>query len=165
MSGGSEDWTEWLDQHGATLLLFARQWITNRNDAEDVVQEAFVRFWRRRSDVSEPLGYLYASVKHCALDRLRQRKRQTCREEFVARAENESLFSHPSEQAELVNEIEDALRHLPELQREVLVLKTWGGLTFPQIAAALQISASTAASRYRYALDKLRETLMKESIR
>jgi RNA polymerase sigma-70 factor (ECF subfamily) len=58
--------------------------------------------------------------------------------------------------------VEAALAHLPEDQRTVLVLKVWGGLTFPQIADALSIPANTAASRYRYALDKLR-TLLAEA--
>jgi len=165
MSGGSDDWTDWLDRHGAVLLLFARQWISNRSDAEDIVQDAFVRFWRRRDEVAEPLSYLYASVKHCALDRQRHQRRQSQREEATARAECESLFSHAAEQAERENAIEEALCELPEFQREVLVLKIWGELTFPQIGEALQISVNTAASRYRYALEKLRESLVKESIR
>jgi RNA polymerase sigma-70 factor (ECF subfamily) len=46
----------------------------------------------------------------------------------------------------------------------VLVMKVWGGLTFPQIADALGIPADTAASRFRYALSKLRERLAEESI-
>jgi RNA polymerase sigma-70 factor (ECF subfamily) len=58
--------------------------------------------------------------------------------------------------------IESALGQLPVAQREVLVMKVWGGLTFPQIAAALDVPADTAASRYRYALAKLREQLAEE---
>ena len=60
--------------------------------------------------------------------------------------------------------IEAALRSLPEVQATVLVMKIWGGLTFPQIASVLNIPANTAASRYRYALDKLREQLALESV-
>ena len=163
MSDGSKQWTDWLDQHGSGLLLFARQWISSHVDAEDIVQEAFVRFWRRRQGVAEPLGFLYACVKHCALDRHRQRKRQSRREAAAARSESESFFCSRPEHDERGIAIETALRGLPEDQREVLVLKIWGGLTFPQIAGALQISANTAASRYRYALAGLREPLMKES--
>ena len=58
--------------------------------------------------------------------------------------------------------IEAALGRLPVAQREVLVMKIWGGLTFPQIAAALDIPPDTAASRYRYALAKLREELAEQ---
>lgn len=48
---------------------------------------------------------------------------------------------------------------MPEEQRAVVHLKLWGELTFEQIAAALEIPPNTAASRYRYALDKLRGRL------
>ena len=52
-----------------------------------------------------------------------------------------------------------ALLDLPPDQRAVVSLKLWHGLTFQDIADALDISLNTAASRYRYALDKLRERL------
>ena len=48
---------------------------------------------------------------------------------------------------------------LPVAQREVVVLHVWGGLTFSEIADTLSISSNTVASRYRYALGKLREVL------
>jgi RNA polymerase sigma-70 factor (ECF subfamily) len=164
MQGGSDQWTDWLDEHGPALVLFARQWVSNQADAEDVVQDAFVRFWRARDRVAEPAGYLYACVKHSALDRQRQRRRQSRREAAVARSETETLFAVPHEDAERGAAVSAAMCHLPEEQREVLVMKIWGGLSFPQIAEALRIPANTAASRYRYALIRLREELVVESI-
>jgi RNA polymerase sigma-70 factor (ECF subfamily) len=165
MAGERDSWSVWLDQNGAALVLFARQWVPNRADAEDVVQEAFIRFWRSRDRVAEPIAYLYASVKHCALDWHRGRNRQSRREEVVARPEAESLFAGSTEQEERRAAIDAKLRELPESQREVLVLTIWGGLSFPQIAKVLQISVNTAASRYRYALARLREQLAEEAIR
>src|SRR5262245_27206618 len=159
MGDGRDDWQAWLDRHGAAMLLFARQFVPGRADAEDVVQEAFVRFWRSRERIGEPAAYLFACVKRCALDWQRGRRRQLRREERVARPEAESLFTHSVEQDERRAAIETALRELPEEQAEVLVMKIWGGLTFPQIAEALDMSPNTAASRYRYALAKLREAL------
>jgi RNA polymerase sigma-70 factor (ECF subfamily) len=55
--------------------------------------------------------------------------------------------------------IETAMESLPEEQRSVLHLKLWEDLTFSQIGETLEISPQTAASRYRYALDKLRDLL------
>jgi RNA polymerase sigma-70 factor (ECF subfamily) len=55
--------------------------------------------------------------------------------------------------------LEQALRALPAEQREVISLKVDGGLTFAEIAALLGVSANTAASRYRYALEKMRAAL------
>ena len=159
------DHARWLSQQAPRLILFARQWVPNRADAEDIVQEAFIRFWRSRERVAEPIPYIYASVKHCALDWLRGRNRQMKREVLVARPEAETLFAGPAEQEERRAAIEAKLCELPEAQREVLVLMIWGGLSFPQIAKTLQISANTAASRYRYALAKLREQLQEESVR
>jgi RNA polymerase sigma-70 factor (ECF subfamily) len=82
----------------------------------------------------------------------------------VARPESEPLFAGPLEHDERRALVQSALGHLPQEQREVLVMKIWGGLSFPQIAEALQLSANTAASRYRYALAKLREQLAEEAI-
>src|SRR5262249_7603592 len=129
----------------------------------DAVQEAFVRFWGSRHRASDPTAYLYACVKHCALDWQRKRHRQSRRELVVARAGGESLFARGLAQDERRAAIDAAVRTIPETQREVLVMKIWGGLTFPQIALTLGISANTAASRYRYALAKLREQLAVES--
>jgi RNA polymerase sigma-70 factor, ECF subfamily len=163
-AGGSEEWTGWLDRHGAALVLFARQWVPGRADAEDVVQDAFVRFWRSRHRVSEPLGYLYACVRRGALDWRRARVRRSRREAAAARPEAESLFADPLEQNERQTAVESALRSLSEEQREVLVMKIWGGLSFPEIAAAAGIPTNTAASRYRYALARLHTLLAEEPI-
>jgi RNA polymerase sigma-70 factor (ECF subfamily) len=162
MTDGSGTWKAWLDRHGPAMLLLARQWAASPSDAEDIVQEAFIRFWRSRDRVAEPAGYLFACVKHAALDAQRSRRRQLRREETSARPEAEPLFSTPVEQDERRAAIEAALRSLPENQAEVLVLRIWGELTFSQIAAALSISENTAASRYRYALARLREQLAEE---
>lgn len=164
MTGDSDHWEDWLDQHGAALVLFAAQWVPSRADAEDVVQEAFVRFWRSRRQVSEPTAYLYACVKNCALDWIRTRKRQSRREESVARREGEQFFEVALENNERRTAIQAALLALPETQREVLVMKIWAGLSFAQIATALEVSADTAASRYRYALAKLHKELAEEAI-
>lgn len=161
----NDPWTAWFDEHGPALVLLARTYVGSRADAEDVVQDAFVRCWRARERVDEPVAYLFAAVKSCALDWRRSRTRRDHRETTAARPEAEARFVVPAEQDERRAAIETALTTLPESQAEVLVMKIWGGLTFPQIAAALGTSPNTAASRYRYALGHLREQLAEESLR
>jgi RNA polymerase sigma-70 factor (ECF subfamily) len=165
MADDSDDWRDWFDAHGAALVLLARQIVADRAEAEDVVQEAFIRFWRSRASVADPVAYLFACVKHCALDWQRSRRRQGRRDQQAARPEMQPMFIGSVEQHERRAAIEDALRELPAEQAEVLVLKIWGELTFPQIAEALDIPPNTAASRYRYAIAKLRESLAEEPIR
>lgn len=160
MTGGN-DWTAWLDAHGPALVLFARQRVPGRADAEDVVQEAFLRFWRSRQRAVDPAAYLFACVKRCALEWLRGESRRSRREEAAAREErtDPTLLVGPVEHEERRAAVEAALGQLSEDQREVVVLKIWGELTFPQIAAALEVPVNTAASRYRYALARLRAQL------
>ena len=167
MDNLADDWSDWLSANGPALVLFARQWVPDRASAEDIVQEAFCRFWRARHNAADRTAYLYASVRRCALEWLRSRSRRMRRETAFARPEVDSaspLLTSAVEQDERRSAIELALRQLSEDQRETLVLKIWGGLTFPQIAAALEIPANTAASRYRYALAKLREQLSEEVV-
>ena len=150
------------------MLLLARQVVPRRADAEDVVQEAFVRFWANRRRADDPVAYLFAYVRSAALDWWRGGLRRLRREEVAARPEapgtNAPMFAVDLEREERRAAVEAALAKLPEPQREVLVMKVWAKLTFPQIAAALEISPDTAASRYRYALAKLREQLAEELI-
>jgi RNA polymerase sigma-70 factor (ECF subfamily) len=161
MLGGPD---QWLDRHAPALLLFARGWVSGHADAEDVVQEAFVRFWRSRTRVADPVAYLYACVKRCALEWNRAGARRARREEASARGEAEPIFDDVLEQQERRVAIEAALANLPEKQREVLVMRIWGDLSFPQIAEALDIPTETATSRYRYALAKLHEAFAEEPI-
>ena len=63
------------------------------------------------------------------------------------------------EQREHCEAIEAAIERLPQAQREVVVLKIWGDLTFAQIAQSLDESINTIASRYRYALEALRRQI------
>ena len=154
-----------LNGHSAALILFARQWVPSHADAEDAVQEAFVRFWRSRDRVLEPTAYLYACVKRCALEFRRSHQRRLRREVATARPEAEPLFVSPAEQLDRMLEIQSVLVNLPEVQREVLVMKIWGALSFREIGEALGIPEQTAASRYRYALTKLHEALAEEPVR
>jgi RNA polymerase sigma-70 factor (ECF subfamily) len=162
MASGSDEWKDWLEQHGRALVLFARQWVSSRADAEDVVQEAFIRFWRSRQRVSDPTAYLYACVKHCALDTERSRNRRVKREEATARPEAEEWFVGGWEQNERRRAMKAALQNLPENQCEAVVMRIWGGLSFVQIGTALGISPDTAATRYRYAMARLRAELSGE---
>jgi RNA polymerase sigma-70 factor (ECF subfamily) len=139
-------------------VLFARQWARSAADAEDIVQEAFVRFWRKQHDVSNR-GLLYATVRSIALDFLRRdsrrAKRETVAMQDVDQTVKPAFEIETDEQPALVA----ALDLLPAEQREVLTLKIWNELTFAEIASALGISQNTAASRYRYALAALKKNL------
>jgi RNA polymerase sigma-70 factor (ECF subfamily) len=151
-----EEWKVCFSQFGPGLLLFARQWVRSPADAEDIVQEAFVKFWRRNHKVDNR-ALLYATVRSIALDHIRRDSRRARREAEALSGSEQSV----EPQFEFADESQQALAvaddHLPHEQREVLVMKIWNELTFAEIATALEISQNTAASRYRYALNALKK--------
>jgi RNA polymerase sigma-70 factor (ECF subfamily) len=159
----TDTWKHWFEANGPKLLLCARQWTKSLADAEDVLQEAFVRYWRHQRDLpGDPQALLITSIRRAAIDHARRESRRSAREEKAdgGLAEREMVFAPQlGEDADRRAEIEAALQRLPLEQREVLVLKIWNELTFEQIATALGIPANTAASRYRYALAALRKEL------
>jgi RNA polymerase sigma-70 factor (ECF subfamily) len=158
-----ENWRTCFEQLAPKLLLFARQWVPSRPDAEDVVQNAFVRFWRARPKAgAQDYPLLYAAVRTAALDFVRRNGRRA-RREANATADPlgpEAMFvaSDPG-QGEDAEAISSALSRLPEAQREVVVLRIWSELTFQEIGTALGQSINTVAARYRYGLEALRRVL------
>src|SRR5260370_41795418 len=100
MAGVEDDWAVWLDRHGGALVLLARQRVTSRADAEDIVQEAFVRFWRSRHRADDPTAYLYTCVQRCALNWQRRRDRRSRREGVAAPPEPRNLLGGAPERGQ-----------------------------------------------------------------
>ena len=162
LNSSTSDWRTCFERFGPRLVLFARQWLPDVSDAEDAVQEAFVRFWRRHETPQEEhAGLLFAAVRSVSLDHIRRETRRKRRETLAA----ESGFSattqveSPPLFEDADSAVEGALKLLPAEQREVLVLKIWGELTFAQIGVALSLSPNTVSSRYRYSINALRKIL------
>ena len=147
-----------MARHAPALLLFARQQAGCEADAQDLVQEAVVESWRRQSaDAPPPLGLVYATIRRRAIDLARRDDRRTDRELAAQLDSPQCWFDRGLDERERHLLIHKAMSHLPPIYRQVVTLKVWGGLTFAEIAEALEIPANTAASRYRYGLMELRK--------
>jgi len=152
-----ENWRNCFSEVAPGLLLFARQWVQSAADAEDIVQDAFVKFWRRNHDIDNR-GLLYSAVRSLALDFIRRDARRARREATALAEVDSAIEPHFELEDDTQSALAAAVESLPRDQREVLVLKIWNDLTFSEIAGALGISQNTAASRYRYALSNLKKT-------
>ena len=154
-----EDWKVCFSEHAPGLVLFARQFVRSIADAEDIVQDAFVRFWRKEHSI-ENRALLFATVRSVALDLLRRDARRARREANAALDLEQTTQPQFDFDDGSQRELAAAIDRLPVEQREVLVMKIWNELTFAEIAGALEISQNTAASRYRYALAALKKNFV-----
>jgi len=152
---GSLDLELLYRQHGAALLLFALAMAGERSRAQDAVHEVFLKLLEHGdlSRASDQKAYLFGCVRNAVLD---DRKRQDRNKPL----DGSAWFSPPNRDCAAEQNLRLALAALPDDQRQVVVLHVWGELTFAQIADLLEISSNTAASRYRYALSKLREWML-----
>lgn len=150
----NQSWRSWLDANARRFLLFARDQTRCEADAQDVLQDALVESWRRHGDTPPPDAMVFATIRRRAIDLGRRIDRREVREQVVP-----EWFGTASADDSVDADLEAAVKALPNHLREVIILKTWSGLTFQQIADTLEIPQNTAASRYRYALEHLREAL------
>lgn len=157
--------------HRRELVNYASGIVGDRARAEDVVQEAYLRFadvaGRRLLD--EPLGYLYRIVRNLALD---GRRRQAHEERFLSPADSVDLSqaaeARPSPETEAVNRAElqlvmDALAELPERTRLALEMHRFGGCKLREIADRLDISVTLAHALVAEAVEHCRARLRKLS--
>ena len=99
---------------------------------------------------------MVTSIRRAALDLLRRGDRRTAREKVVGDDMDTATWFEPETDPRLAA-LADSLKLLPAEQREVVVLKVWGDLTFDEIGEQLSVSPNTAASRWRYAMEALRK--------
>lgn len=142
------------ERHGAALVAFARCYGLNFASAEDVVQQVFLRVLSGQSNAPQtPVAYLYRAVRNAALNHRRDRHHET----KLVGYETWFVSSHVDPADVLA--LQKALQELSDEQREAVYLRIWSGMTLQEIAEATDTPLNTVASRYRYALGKLRERL------
>lgn len=162
--GSAGKWKQWMADNGHRLLLFARGWAPAQADAEDLVQEAVMRLWKvqqEKGGAPPDLPLAFSTIRFCGLNRYRSDTRRRKREESIVYMNDfEDVWLDPSvEEDEEALLLRQAVEDLSPKLREVVTMKIWGGLTFAQISEALAISPNTAASRYRYALEQLSQSM------
>jgi len=153
----------WLDEHAPKLLLYARQWVRSDASAEDIFQDAFVRFWRNRESVRDPVAYLYRCVRTTAVNWRRSRERRTRHEKQGRIREENNRPDAAVEQSERHARIHQAVSELPADQREVVVMKIWGEMTFEQIGHVMSTPRSSAHATYQTAMNALSGRLGEET--
>ncbi len=152
------------DRYETDLLTLARSLLGRTDQAEDILQDVFVRLIESLDtfELTGSLkGYLVTCVANRARDYLRKDRRRTG-EPIEAAGTIESRQHGPLQEViadEQRQRLTAALAELPYEQREAVLLHLQAGLKFREIARMQNVTAKTAWSRYRYGLDRLRSML------
>jgi len=171
MEGDEHAFAQLVERHLKTVYSFAFRFVGSQSDAEDIVQESFLKVWKNLKRYSSRSAsfktWLMHIVRNTAIDHLRKRKQIP----FSAFEDDEgkSLFEDLSDEAPLAEElfaqaqdskeVEKAVLKLSPAYREVLLLYYGSDLTFEEVAAILGAPTNTVKSRHRRAVVALRETL------
>lgn len=151
------------DEHAPALFAFLLNLTRDEHDTRDVLQDVFVSLARKPElmrKMRQERAFLIRLSHNAAIDLMRRRgARKKHHERFEG--ERDYVFAPvlDADERAFRAALSEALDELPPEQRAVVHLKLWEDLTFEQIAEILDLSPNTAASRYRYGLDKLRERL------
>jgi len=154
----NSSWCESLyEAQAAGLILYGRALGLSHSEAEDVLQETFFALLKLTDAPENPAHYCLRSFRNGALNFRRSLWRRLTRE-----LEAHRWFESPSTETHAERKAMRCLAGLPVEQREVIVLKIWHRHTFEAIGELLKLSPNTVAGRYRYGLQKLRNSLKGE---
>ncbi len=148
-------------EYASDLLGYLVALHCSRTDAEDTLQEVFVMIARKRTSVANARmlkPYLFRLARNVALNRLKRNRRipdqVACMPDWLVPVDPTPPDEHR------IQKLAAGLAELPEKQRSVLVLKFYRDKTLREIGALLGISENTAASCFRYGIEKLRHVMM-----
>ena len=171
-AGDPEAFRSLVREYETPLFSFLCHRLGNRAEAEDAFAEVCVRIWRAIGDYRAQgrlKAWVFTIAHRCALDRAekarRRREDSMDAEDEAGRPLSEGLASsEPGPEAEAAAQderarIERAIAALPEPQKQVFLLREYGGLSFAEAADAMDCPLSTALARMRYALGRLRAEL------
>jgi RNA polymerase sigma factor (sigma-70 family) len=156
----SVDKAQWIDVYRRLekpLYNVVYRVIWDATESQDVVQDAFLRCWRRKDDIRAD-GFK-ALLFRTALNLASNRRRRTRIWRMVGVAALDDVADEGTSSQALSKSVKEALEALPTMMRDVLLLTELAGMTYPEIATALGIAEGTVGSRRTRALALLRERL------
>ena len=142
-----------LNQHAGALELYARQWC---GQPADVVQEVFLKLSQQPTVPHRPAAWLFKVTRNFALASRRQDDRRRHREAATAGGD---WFENDLDCPLDARTATDAMKALPDTERECIVAHLWGGLSFEEIATLMGVSSSTAHRQFSGGIEKLQKKL------
>ena len=153
------------EQYYLPIYHFAKKFVDNGTDAEDIAAEAFIKLWRQAEQsatISNVKAFLHVTAKNACLDHLKSQQTHASKEseiQFLASQDVRNAFELAEVKAEVLEYVYEAIERLPKKCKEVFKLSYLEGLKVPEVAEQLQISEQTVSNQKTRALKILRLAL------
>ena len=144
---------EWVDEWQESLFRYAFFKVSNRADAEDVVQDAFLKAASTPAAIKNPKAYLFRTVTNGCIDSIKRKSKLLPIEQRMTAPSQSDEFEAQQEQ----QRIAQLLGRLPDKQAEVIRLHIHANLKFTEIAEVLEIPATTVKSRFTSGIERLKQ--------
>lgn len=153
-----------VSQHQHRLFTLAAHILGNRGEAEEIVQEAFIKLWNNmdRVDKRKTGAWLAQVTRNACLDLLRRRKHQVAFAMAAGAEHNQDMVPTPSDMLDshlALGELGKAIHSLDEPYRSIVVLREMQDMSYQEIGEALELSLSQVKVYLHRARRKLREIL------
>jgi RNA polymerase sigma-70 factor, ECF subfamily len=165
-----------VERHSHNVFRLAYRMTGNQHDAEEVVQEAFLRAYQKLGQFAARANFgtwVYRIAANYAIDRLRQRQKEESRREMPSAEGRDGMEDDPitrvadeaptperlTQSMELGRHMEQALAALSHAERTAFVMRHWEGCGIEEIAAVLESNSSAAKNTVFRAVHKLRQAL------
>jgi RNA polymerase sigma-70 factor (ECF subfamily) len=151
-------------KYSERIYYFSIKYLKNKEEAEGITQEVFIRLWNRRFDLKLDLSfssYLFMIAKNAVIDLLRKRQKElNFNDELKPNINIETGSTSESIEYKELNEIvTNSINELPLKRRNIYLMSRNDGLTYKQIAEKLNISVKTVESHMRLALQQLKKSI------
>ncbi len=151
-----------FNEYYGLLKSYARKFLDEEADAEEVVQETFIKFWEK-CETLDPLSsiknYLYRSIHNSCLNYIKHQKVKDAYKQYVIEFMEEGIEEQYLEEEEktTLEKVLTEIDHLPPKCQEIFKLSRFEGLKYYEIASHLNISVKTVEVQMGKALRVLRE--------
>jgi RNA polymerase sigma-70 factor (ECF subfamily) len=169
--GDSDAFRTLVDRHSRMVFRVGYRMTGSAHDAEDVVQETFLRAYRKLGNFEDRANFstwLYRIAVNCALDWIRRHRKHR---EFNDRLEQDHDMSHPNQQSpetevdrsilrlEVQRRVKSALQELSPLERSAFILRHYEGMSIEEIGGVLGMGGNAAKQSIFRAVRKMRRAL------
>lgn len=168
-AGNMEAFRQIYDINHLTLWQFANNFISNEEEAEDIVAESFIKIWERRhtfEDITNIRSFLFVITRNACLDHIKstQRKAVSHKEFAYLVPKSEEYIQASMIKAELIQKVLDEMRNMPDAMKEIFRLMYVEGLSTAEIAKRLNITTETVRGQKARALKLVKKGFRKKGL-